>query len=78
MGNLPLLKCVSGKDGCYVLRKIHEGIYRSHIGVKALVTKAMRYSYYWRFMKEDSINLMKTCNKCQIHANEHHISMTEY
>lgn len=29
-------------------------------------------------MKEDSVNLLKTCSKCKIHANEHHIPMSEY
>lgn len=42
MGNWPLLKCVKGKDGRYVLWEIHEGICGSHIGVKVLETKAMR------------------------------------
>lgn len=29
-------------------------------------------------MKEDSINLVKACTKGHIHANEHHIPLTEY
>lgn len=29
-------------------------------------------------MRENSINLVKTCIKCQIHANAHHILMSEY
>lgn len=29
-------------------------------------------------MTKDSINLVKTCTKCQIHANEHHIQISEY
>lgn len=29
-------------------------------------------------MKEDSVNPVKTCTKCKINANEHHILMSEY
>lgn len=78
MRNWPLLKYVNEEDGRYVLREIHEGICGSHIGSRALVTKTLRYRHYWLTMKEDSMNLVKACIKCQIHANEHHISMSEY
>lgn len=73
MGNWPLLKCVSPADGQYVLREIHEGICGSPIETKALVNKALRYGYYWPTIKEDSIYLVETYTKCQVHANEHHI-----
>lgn len=78
MRNWLLLKCVSGEDGRYVLREIHEGICESHIGAQVLVAKAMRYGYYWPSMKEDFINLVKACTKFQIHANEHYIPTTRY
>lgn len=61
-----------------MLREKHEEIYGSRIGTKALVTRVIRYGYYWPSTKENSINFVKICNKCQIHANEHHILMTEY
>ena len=32
----PILKCIAGKDADYVLRKVHEGICRNHIGARAL------------------------------------------
>lgn len=76
MGSWPLLKCISEEDDRYVLQEIHEGIYGSHIGSKALVSKSIRYRYYWSTMKKDYINLVKTCTKCQIHTNKHHILMS--
>lgn len=41
MGNGPVLKCVNAEDGKYILREIHKGICRSHIGTKALVNKVL-------------------------------------
>lgn len=71
MGNWLLLKYVNPKERNYVLREIHEGICRSHIGSKDSVNKTMCYGYYWATMKEDSLNLVKTCPKYQIHAYEY-------
>jgi hypothetical protein len=39
---LPLLKCVSPKEGNYILRKIHEEICGSHSGARVLAHKAVR------------------------------------
>lgn len=38
----------------------------------------MRYGYYWPKMKEDAKNLVRTCLKCQVHANEHYFPMNQY
>lgn len=40
--------------------------------------EVMRCGYYWPKMKEDAENLVRTCLKCQIHANKHHLPMTQY
>lgn len=78
MSNWPLLKCVSGEDGKYVLGEFHEGICEYQIGTKSLVNKVLQYRYHWPYKKEESVNLVKTCTKCQIHTNKHHILMSEY
>lgn len=77
MGNWALLS-VSIKKMANTSCEIHEGICGSHIGLQALVTYAMQYMYYWPTMKEYSVNLVKVCPRCQIHANENNISMSEY
>ena len=38
----PILKCISGKDTEYMLREVHEGICRNHIGARALAGKVLR------------------------------------
>jgi hypothetical protein len=51
---LPLLKCISAKEGDYVLREIHEGICGSHSGARVLALKAVRVGFYWPNMYKDS------------------------
>ena len=36
----PILKCITGKDTEYVLRKVHKGICGNHIGARALAGKS--------------------------------------
>ena len=43
---LPLLKCVSPEEGNYILWEIHEGICRSHLGLRMLAHKAVRSGFY--------------------------------
>ena len=38
----PILKCIAGKDTDYVLREVHEGVCRNHIGAWALAGKVLR------------------------------------
>ena len=42
----PILKCIAGKDADYVLREVHEGVCRNHIGARALAGKSLRQGYY--------------------------------
>ena len=42
----PILKCIAGKDVDYVLREVHEGVCRNHIGARALARKVLRQGYY--------------------------------
>ena len=38
----PILNCIAGKDVDYVLREVHEGVCRNHIGARTLAGKALR------------------------------------
>ena len=42
----PILKCIAGKDTEYMLREVHKGICRNHIGARALAAKVLRQGYY--------------------------------
>ncbi|XP_072054271.1 uncharacterized protein [Arachis hypogaea] len=67
----PLLKCVEPGDTEYILREIHEGCCGHHIGGKTLAQKITRAGYFWPTIIQDSIQLTKSCDKCQRHANIH-------
>ncbi|XP_015967232.1 uncharacterized protein LOC107490950 [Arachis duranensis] len=67
----PLLKCVEHGDTEYILREIHEGCCGHHVGGKTLAQKIIRAGYYWPTIIRDSIQLVKSCDKCQRHANIH-------
>ena len=64
----PFLKCIAGEDTEYVLREVHEGICRNHIGARALAGKVLRQGYYWPTILKDATDLVKKCRICQEHA----------
>ena len=66
---LPLLKCVSPKEGNYIVQKIHEGIYGSHSKARVLAHKAVRAGFYWPNMSKDSMTSVRNCDKCQRFTN---------
>lgn len=68
----PYLKCVDYDEGNYLLREVHEGICGLHMGARSLAYKIMRQGYYWPIMKQDAETYVKTCKKCQVHANIPH------
>jgi ribonuclease HI len=62
---LPLLKCLSATEAEYVLKEIHEGVCGSHSGGRMLVHKAVRAGYYWPTMNQESMEMVRRCDKCQ-------------
>ena len=44
--SLSLLKCLGLTDVDYVLREVHEEIYKNHLEGKALAYKILRQGYY--------------------------------
>ena len=61
----PILKCIAGKDTEYVLREVHEGVCRNHIGARALAGKVLRQGYYWPTVLRDETDLVRRCKICQ-------------
>ena len=61
------LRCLSPEEADYVMREVHEGIYRNHSGSRSLslVHKLIRARYYWLTMQKDAQAYVKACDKCQ-------------
>ncbi|XP_056695656.1 uncharacterized protein [Spinacia oleracea] len=57
------------EKGHEVLEDLHQGLCSSHIGGRALAEKALRTGYYWPTLKEDALDLVKRCDKCQRFAH---------
>lgn len=62
---LPLLKCLSTTEAEYVLKEIHERVCGSHSGGRILEHKAVRAGYYWPKMNQESMEMVRRCDKCQ-------------
>jgi hypothetical protein len=61
----PLLKCILQNEGKELLLEIHSGICGSHIGPRALSTKAIKQGFYWPTHIKDAEHIVKTCEACQ-------------
>jgi len=73
----PILTCVSGDQCTRIMAELHEGIYKSHVGGRALSLKAIRAEYYWPTMTEDCMKYAQRCDQCQKHADWHHAPQEE-
>ncbi|RDY09050.1 Retrovirus-related Pol polyprotein, partial [Mucuna pruriens] len=69
--SFPLLKCLEEEESSYVIKEVHEGVYGTHIGGRALASKIARAGYYWSTMKRDCMDYVKKCDKCQRFAEGH-------
>ncbi|XP_022874289.1 uncharacterized protein LOC111393127 [Olea europaea var. sylvestris] len=61
----PLLRCVGREDATYILREVHEGVCGNHSGGLSLVQKIRRQGYYWPTLKNDALQFIRKCDKCQ-------------
>jgi len=46
----PYLRCLGPEEAKYVMREVHEGICRNHLGARSLVHELIRARYYWPTM----------------------------
>ena len=67
--SMPYLKCVDEEEAKCILEEIHEGICGDHAGLRSLVNKVIRTSYFWPTMLVDAVELVKKCDKCQRYGN---------
>ena len=62
--SMPYLKCVDEDEAKYILKEVHEGVCRDHVGSRSLVSKVIRTGYFWPIMQVDAVELIKKCDKC--------------
>jgi hypothetical protein len=55
----PLLKCLSRAEGIELMKEIHAGLCRSHIGSRPLLGKVFRQGFYWPRQLRMQQNLSK-------------------
>ena len=65
----PYLRCLSLDEANYVLREVHEGACRNHLGARSLIHKVVRVGYYWPTMQVDAKAYVKVCDQCQQCSN---------
>jgi hypothetical protein len=61
----PLLKCISTAKGQELMKKIHLGICRAHIGSRPLLGKIFRQGFYWPKAASDAADLVQKCENYQ-------------
>ena len=65
----PYLRFLSLEKANYVMREVHEGIYRNYSRSRWLVQKLIRDGYYWPTMQKDAQTYVKAYNKCQRYSD---------
>jgi hypothetical protein len=61
----PLLKCLSRTEGQELMKEIHAGLCRAHIGSRPLLGKVFRQGFYWPKAAPDAADLVKKYENCQ-------------
>ncbi|XP_022030562.1 uncharacterized protein LOC110931477 [Helianthus annuus] len=64
----PLLRCVGPEQSQYLVKEVHEGICGAHFGARTVVAKLMNLGYFWPSMHRDTVEQLRKCEACQVHA----------
>lgn len=65
----PYLRCLSPDEVNYMLREVHEGACRNHLGARSLIHKVVRAGYYWPTIQVDTKAYVKVYDQCQRFSN---------
>jgi hypothetical protein len=57
--------CLSKDEGKELLAQTHSGMWRGHIGARALAVKLFRQGFYCPSIIDDASKLVTTCQACQ-------------
>jgi hypothetical protein len=68
----PMLLCVGEAESRHILDEIHSGSCGSHIGARSLTGKVPRAGFFWPTLLRDANSCVRSCDKCQRHADLHH------
>ena len=58
------LWCLNPNKARYIIKAIHEGIYRSHLARTIIALKAIRARYYWPQMKQEALDMVHNYDMC--------------
>ena len=72
-----LLLCLDHAFVDRVMREVHAGICRPHMGGHMLACKIMRTGYFWLTMETDCCQFVKRFPECQIHGDLIHVPPSE-
>ncbi|RVW61639.1 Transposon Tf2-11 polyprotein [Vitis vinifera] len=72
-----LLLCLDRASVDRVMREVHAGVCRPHMGGHMLARKIMRTSYFWLTIETDCCQFVQKCPQCQIHGNLIHMPPSE-
>jgi hypothetical protein len=61
----PILKCLSRAEGQELMKEIHLGISRAHIGLRPLLGKLFRQGFYWLKATSNAVDLVQKCENYQ-------------
>ena len=61
--SLPYLRCIEKDESKYILKEVHKGICRDHMGARLLVGKFVRVDYFWPMMQKEAKEFVKKCDK---------------
>jgi hypothetical protein len=60
-----LLKCLSRIEDQELMKGIHTGLCRAHIGSRPLLGKVFRQGFYWPKTASNAADLVQKCENCQ-------------
>ena len=66
---MPYLRCIEEEEAKYILEEVYERVCGDHIGLRSLVSKIIKTSYYWPTMQKDIKEYVEKCNKYQSFGN---------
>ena len=73
-----LLLCLDRASANRVMREVHAGVCRPHMGGHMLAHKLMRTGYFWLTMETDCCQFVQRCPECQIHGDLIHVLLQNY
>ena len=72
-----LLLCLDRASADRVMREVHAGVCRPHMGGHMLARKIMRTGYFWLTMEIDCCQFVQRCPECQMHVDLIHVPLLE-